>query len=80
MGKMVICKQYIIWKKNPAAHSIETHTIHIFHFLYYNKTIYISNNTLILPIRHMNTTILQLKKQVVHIDPFFITYESFFNQ
>jgi hypothetical protein len=80
MGKMVICKKILFGKKIPAAHSIETHTIHIFHFLYYNKIIYISDNTLILPIRHMNTTILQLKKQVVHIDPFFITYESFFNR
>jgi hypothetical protein len=50
-------------KKSPLP-LILSKTFHIFHFLYYNNII-IFDNTLILPIRPLNTTVRQLKKPVV---------------
>jgi hypothetical protein len=87
IGKMVIRQIYIIWKKILAA-PLLSNTFHIFHFLYYNNTIYIFDNTLIPHIRPLNTTVRQLTNQSYRINlnrrilkyrSFSITYESFFN-
>jgi hypothetical protein len=73
MGKMVI---WFILSK----------IFHIFHFLYRTIPFYIFDNTLIILIRSLNTTVWQLKKQSYRINlnrqiltykSFSITYESF---
>jgi hypothetical protein len=59
IGKMVIFTKYIIWKiflRCPFSRDAPDSSISC-SILYTTISFYISNRTLILPIRHMNTTI-----------------------
>jgi hypothetical protein len=66
--KMVTFLTIYYSKIHPPTHSAETHQIRIFYFLHYNNiSFYIFDNSFILPIRPMNTTVLQLKTDSIEL-------------